>query len=60
MLLLVIIKCLIFLESNNADHFVKRYNLRSLIHSQILEGSKDLIRFFKDHIVEVKKVKNGQ
>ena len=27
---------------------------------QTLEGKKDLLRFFKDHIVEVKHVKNGQ
>lgn len=25
-----------------------------------MEGKKDLIRFFKDHVVEVKQVKTGQ
>ncbi|MFS8160312.1 MAG: hypothetical protein ACMG6E_08915 [Candidatus Roizmanbacteria bacterium] len=31
-----------------------------MVHSQALEGKKDLLRFFKDHVVEVKAVKNGQ
>ena len=39
---------------------MKKYNFRNLISSQALEGKKELLRFFKDHIVEVKTVKTGQ
>lgn len=38
---------------------MKRYRLRDQIHQQQLEGKKDLLRFFKDHVVEVKQVKAG-
>lgn len=30
-----------------------------MIHSQALEGKKDLVRIFRDHVVEVKQVKKG-
>lgn len=42
------------------EHFIKRYRMREQIQQQALEGKKDLLRFFKEHVVEVKQVKNGQ
>mmetsp|Transcript_14535 Transcript_14535/g.14144 ORF Transcript_14535/g.14144 Transcript_14535/m.14144 type:complete len:100 (-) Transcript_14535:1-300(-) len=46
-------------NQENPDNQIKRYYFRELKHAQPLEGTKDLIRFFKDHVVEVRTVKNG-
>lgn len=48
------------IENIDADeHSVKKYNLRQLAMTQELNGKKDLIRYFKEHVVEVKQVKNA-
>ena len=39
---------------------IKRFVITPLIQKQILEGVKEKLRFFNDHVVEVKSVAKGQ
>lgn len=46
--------------SNQDEHFIKKYVMTQLIQKQTLEGVKEKLRFFNDHVVEVKSVAKGQ
>jgi len=47
------------LSNNNEEHFIKKYMMTQLVQKQALEGAKDKLRFFNDHVVEVKSVAKG-
>lgn len=38
------------------EHFVRKYDMRSQVSEHALEGQKEIVRVFKDHILEVKSV----
>ena len=48
------------LSNSSEEHFIKRFVMTQLIQKQILEGVKEKLRFFNDHVVEVKSVAKGQ
>ena len=47
------------LSNNNEEHFIKKFMMTQLVQKQALEGTKDKLRFFNDHVVEVKSVAKG-
>lgn len=46
-------------SNGQTDHFIKRFQGSHLQHMQALDSQKEYVRFFKDHVVEVKPVTKG-
>lgn len=47
-------------RGDQVENVVKRYIMRNLDRSEPLEGKKLGLRFFKEHVIEWKGIKNGQ
>jgi len=41
------------------EHYIRKYNMRTQLSQQSLEGKKEIVKFFHDHVVEVKSVVKG-
>ena len=44
------------LPNNQSENYIKRYQGTQLLQKQPLEGNKEMLKFFHDHVIEVKTV----
>ena len=47
------------MANNNEEHFIKKYQMSQQLYKTPLEGVKEKLRFFNDHVVEVKSIAKG-
>ena len=47
------------MANNNEEHFIKKYQMAQQLYKKPLEGEKEKLRFFNDHVVEVKSISKG-
>ena len=48
------------MANNNEEHFIKKFQMAQQLYKKPLEGDKEKLRFFNDHVVEVKSISKGQ
>ena len=48
------------MSNNNEEHFIKKFQMQQMVQKTALEGVKEKLRFFNDHVVEVKSIAKGQ